>query len=191
MAEALVTFYNRLSTNQLRTTNMFEMEVTSGYEDVDNVLKYITMYGEGFTLPTRSTEYADVGFKGYTLPVPTVGRMEQDHTITVRADANGEIRRAFLAWQGHIWDPDIAGGSVFTGDRRMNSGGSIRIKLLDNDLITISEIYRMVGVKISSVGGLTVSNTDASISTFDVQFKSAWFEIEQGTVHTGAFPNQV
>lgn len=191
MAEALVTFYNRLSTNQLRTTNMFEMEVTSGYEDVDNALKYITMYGEGFTLPNRTMEFADVGFKGALLNVPTVMRWEQDHTITVRADTNGEIRRAFLAWQGHVSDPDISAGSVFTGDRRMNSGGAIRIKLLDNDMITISEIYKMIGVKIQSVGGLTTSNTDASISTFDVQFKSQWWEVEHGTVHAGAFPNQV
>lgn len=191
MAEALVTFYNKLSTNQLRTSNMFEMEVTSGYEDVDKILKFITMYGEGFTLPTRSTEFADVGFKGFTVPVPTVGRMEQDHTISVRADANGEIRRAFLAWQGHTWDPNISDGSVFTGDRRMNSGGTIRIKLLDNDMITVSEVYKIIGVKIQSVGGLQVSNNDANVTTFDVSFKSAWWEIEDGTVKNGAFQDQV
>lgn len=191
MAEPLITFYNRLSTNQLRATNMFEFEVTSGYEDVDNALKYITMYGEGLTLPTRSTQFVDVGFKGYTLPIPTVGQMEQQHTITIRADANGEIRRAFLAWQGHVWDPNISAGSVFTGDRRMNSGGTIRVKLLDNDMMTISEIYKIIGVKIESVGGLQVSNTDSSVSTFDTQFRSVWWEIEQGSVNAGAFANQV
>ena len=191
MAESLIKFANKLSTNQLRTQNMFEMTVTSGYDDVDAVLKDITMYGEGFTLPGRSMEFVDVGFKGALLNVPTVMRWDQEHTITVRLDANGEIRRAFLAWQGKISDPDISGGSVFTGDRRMNIGGCIRIQLLDNDMMTVSEVYKMVGVKIQSVGGPTMSNTDSGIATADITFKSEWWEIEQGTVHSGAFPTQV
>lgn len=48
MAKALNEFLNKLSTNQIRTTNMFEMYVTSGYSDVDKVLQNITMYGQGF-----------------------------------------------------------------------------------------------------------------------------------------------
>jgi hypothetical protein len=45
MARALNEFLNKLSTNQIRTTNMFELYITSGYSDVDAVLKDITMYG--------------------------------------------------------------------------------------------------------------------------------------------------
>lgn len=190
MAKALVQFLNQLSTNQVRTQNMFEMFVTSGYDDVDAVLENITMYGTGFTLPNRTLEHTEIAFKGYPVPVPTVTKMEQDHSLTVNADANGEIRRAFLAWQGHCSDPAISEGSVFTGDRRVNTNGIIRIQLLDNDMMTVSETYKMIGVRIASVGGLAVSNSDSSVSTFEVGFKSIYWEIEQGSIHAGAFTSQ-
>lgn len=116
--------------------------------------------------------------------------MENEHTITVNADTDGEIRRAFLAWQAKTWDPDITNGSVFTGDRRLNTGAVIRIQLLDNDMMEISEVYKMIGVKIMSVGSMSVSNTGAEVATFDVQFKSIYWEIEDGSIKNGAFNTQ-
>ncbi len=191
MAKALNEYLNRLSTNQVRTTNMFEMYITTGFSDIDTVLANITMYGQGFSVPQRTTNYAEVSFKGMAVPIPTNQAFEQDHSMTVNADANGEIRRAFLAWQGKTWDPDIEGGSVFAGDRRLNTGSIIRIHLLDNDMESVSEIYKLIGVRIASVGPLAVSNTDASVSTFDVQFKSVYHQIEKGSVKAGAFSEQV
>lgn len=111
--------------------------------------------------------------------------------MTVNADANGEIRRAFLAWQSKTWDPDIEGGSILKGDRRLNTGSIMRINLLDNDMETISESYKLVGVRIADVGPLTVSNTEASVSTFTVSFRSTYWQIEKGSVNAGAFLNQV
>lgn len=182
MAIAVNQFLDKLTTNQVRTTNMFEMEVSSGYSDVDAVLKDITMYGQGFQLPSRTQNYADVGFKGFMVPVPTNLVFEQDHTITVNADANGDFRRAFLAWAAKVADPDIEGGSVFAGDRRVNNSSIIRIRLLDNDMTSVAETYKMVGVKIASVGQMQVSNNDANISTFDVTFKSIYWSIESANV---------
>lgn len=80
---------------------------------------------------------------------------------------------------------------MFAGDRRLNTGSIIRIQLLDNDMESISEVYKLIGVRIESVGALTVSNTDASVSTFDVSFRSVYHQIEKGTVKTGAFSEQV
>lgn len=174
MAIPLNKFLNALSTNQIRTTNMFEMFITTGYSEIDAILANITMYGQNISVPSRTTNYADVSFKGMSVPVPTNQQFEQQHSMTVNADANGEIRRAFLAWQAKTWDPDIEGGSVFTGDRRLNTGSIIRINLLDNDMETIAETYKLIGVRIESVGALQVSNTDASISTFDVSFRSVY-----------------
>jgi hypothetical protein len=142
-------------------------------------------------LPTRQTNYADVSFKGYAFPIPTSQQMGTEHSMTVNADANGEIRRAFLAWQEKTWDPDIEGGSVLEGDRRLNTGSVIRIHLLDNDMKSISEVYKMVGVRIGEVGSLQVSNTDANVSQFNVNFRSAYWQIEKGTIKAGAFPQQV
>lgn len=191
MAESLQNFLGKLSTNQLRTTNLFELEISSGYPEIDEVIKPITMYGEGFTLPSRTQNYADVGFKGFNVPVPTNLTMEQNHSLTVRADSDGEIRRAFLAWQGKTSNPAISLGSVFEGDKRLNTAGVIRVKLLaSEDSSSVSEIYKMIGVKIENVGGLQVSNADASVSTFEVSFRSIYWEIEPGTVAKGALPSQ-
>lgn len=102
------------------------------------------------------------------VPVPTVMKMEQDHTITVRADTNGEIRRGFLAWAAKVADPDIEGGSVFAGDRRLNNSSVVRLQLLDNDMSSVAEVYKLIGVKVASVGPLQMSNSDASVATFEV-----------------------
>ncbi len=191
MARALSEYIQRLSQSQVRTTNMFEMSITTGFSDIDAALKDITMYGQGFEIPTRTTNYAEVSFKGYAIPIPTNEQMGNEHSMQVYADANGEIRRAFLAWQAKTWDPDIEGGSVFAGDRRLNTGSVIRIHLLDNDMESVSEVYKMVGVRIAEVGALTVSNTEASVSQFSVSFRSVYWQIEKDTVKTGAFNSQV
>ena len=181
MAIAINQFINQMSQNQFRTTNMFEMYVTSGYADIDKVLQPITMYGQGFEVPSRTTNFTDVSFKGFAVPLATNEAMQNEHEITVQADTAGEIRRAFLAWQAKTWNPDIEGGSVFEGDRRLNSESSIRIHLFGSDFKTVNEIYKMVGVKIASVGPMTMSNTEANVATFTVQFRSAYWFIEKAT----------
>ena len=178
MAIPLNQFLNQMSTNQLRTTNMFEMTITTGYSEIDAVFQGVTMYVEGFTAPNRTQEFADVGFKGFTVPVPTVMKMEQDHTLTVRADTAGEIRRGFLAWAAKVADPDIDGGSVFAGDRRLNSSSVVRLQLLDNNMSDVAEVYKLFDVKVSSVGPLAMSNQDASVATFEVGLKSIFWAIE-------------
>lgn len=188
MAKALVNFLNKISQNQIRTQNAFEMVVTSGYNDVDKVLEDITMYGQGFTIPGRTQNFTDVSFKGYAVPIPTNMQMENEHTVTINADFQGELRRAFLAWQAKVQDPAISDGSVFSGDRRVNNKSIIRIHLLDDQFTDVAEVYKMIGVKIMTVGPLTVSNTDANVATFDVTFKSLYWEIEESAA--GAFVGQ-
>lgn len=178
MAIPIKQFIEQLKTDAVRTQNMFEMTVDSDIPRVNEVLGGITMYGTGFTLPNRSQEFVDIGFKGFTLPVPTVMKMEQDHTITVNADADGNYRRAFLAWAGAVANPDIDGGSLFEGDRRFGDS-KIRIHLLGYSMQTPVETITMTGVRIQNVGGLQVSNTDSGVATFEVQFKSLYWYIEE------------
>ena len=199
-------FLTKLSESQIRTTNLFEIEIKlppalNGMPDFDNMFTYnhsqgniLTMFGESFTLPNRTIEFAEAGFKGFNVPVPTVMRMEQDHTMTVRADMQGNNRRAFLAWQAYCINPriiqsgknntDTTGSpeiGLFEGNRRYEQESQIRISLLGSDMRTATETCTLYGVKIQSVGGLTVSNTDASISTFDVGFKSVFWQVEDIT----------
>lgn len=180
-ATSLKEVIEKLKENQVRTQNMFEMTIDSDIPAVNEILGGITIYGTGFTLPNRTQEFAEVGFKGFTLPIPTVMKMEQDHTMTVNADVEGNYRRAFLAWAGAVANPDIDGKggqySLFEGDRRFGNS-TIRIHLLGYSMAKAIETIVMTGVRIQSVGGLTVSNTDSGVSTFDVQFKSLYWFIE-------------
>ena len=200
MAEvtSLNQFLTKLSNSQLRTSNLFEIEIQlperlKSIPEFSNMFQYngngniLTMFGESFTLPNRTIEFAEAGFKGFNVPVPTVMRMEQDHTMTVRADMQGNNRRAFLAWQAYCIDPKIISDGrsttepqtfgLFDGNRRYEEDSQIWITLLGSDMKTPTEVCKLYGVKISSVGGLTVSNTDASISTFEVGFKSVFWQI--------------
>lgn len=190
MAVNLQEFLGQVNKNGgIRTQNLFELYVSSGYPDVDEVLSKITMYGQNFEIPSRTIDYNVVGFKAYDVPIAGKFSMTQEHEITVNADMDGEIRRAFLAWQGKTVNPAISDGSLFEGDRNINLGSVIRIHLLGNNG-EISEIYKLLGVKMKNVGPLTVSNTEAGVSTFTCSFSSLYWEIESGTVSRGSFKDQ-
>lgn len=95
------------------------------------------LYGQSFSIPKRSNEYANVAFKGYEMPmVPTKMTMDQEHTMTVLDDVNGSNRRLFLAWLGKIINPAIDEGSVFEGNRAV-SQSIIRLELFDTDNKTV------------------------------------------------------
>lgn len=50
---------------------MFEMYITTGYSEIDAVLKDITLYGHGISIPSRTTNFSTVSFKGMEVPIPT------------------------------------------------------------------------------------------------------------------------
>lgn len=190
MAKSIQEFYGQIAKTGIRTSNMFEMYVSTGYPDVDAVLANITMYGQNFELPTRTIEYNVLGFKAFDVPIAGKFTMAQNHSMTVNADTAGEIRRAFLAWQGKTVNPAITDGSLFEGDRRPTLGSVVRIHLLGNDMSTVAEIYKLVGVKVAEVGAMTVSNTDAGVASFPVTLESLYWEIEAGSIQEGAFKDQ-
>ena len=190
MAINLQEFLGQVNKNGgIRSQNLFELYITTGYPEIDEILKSITMYGQGFEVPARNVETNTVSFKAYDVPIPGKFSMTQDHSITVNADMDGEIRRAFLAWQAKTVNPAISNGSLLEGDRNINLGSVIRIHLLGNNG-QISEIYKLLGVRIKEVGAHSVSNTDAGISTFTVSFSSIYWEIEDGSVANGSFKEQ-
>lgn len=192
--KSLNNFMEALNNNNVRTQNLFEMRVyvptaADGIvlpswitrDDLNNYLSgKFTFYGQGFQLPGRSFEYANVGFKGFTVPVPTVMKMTQEHTVTINADINGNMRRAFLAWQAITMNPTIASGEgYFEGNRHLKNSGKIQILLLDpiyGNPDNIVDVYTLYGITISDVGTMTFSNTGSDIATFDVTFKSQYWQ---------------
>ena len=183
MAHALQDFLNAANSNTIRVNNQFELEAASGYADIDNVLNTAVMFGQNFTLPNRTLEFASVHYKGaeFTNLVPTTMKWENEHTVTVVADINGEYRRAFLAWQGKVINPDISGGSKFEGDRSINDQSLIRIRLFDKDNETVIQNYKCFNVRITNVGNMTLTYDGGDKATFECGFKSTYWEIEEST----------
>lgn len=189
--QSLYNFMTTLNGNNVRSNNLFEMRVF-----IPDDLKYkagkqgnyltrflnpnFTFYGQGFEIPGRNITYQDVGFKGFTVPVPTVIKMDQEHTVKINCDIKGEMRRAFLLWQALTINPQInSDGGYFEGNRLLNGSSMIKIYLLDptyDKRDKITEVYTIFGVTVEKVGSISVSNTEANIATFDVTFKSQYWQ---------------
>lgn len=192
---SLYHFMQQLNSNNVRTQNLFEMRIwipsflnsNNKYPSGGELTRFFnpnfTFYGTGFELPARTLQYQDVGFKGFTVPVPTVLKMTQEHSVTINADINGDMRRAFLAWQALTMNPQIDDeGGYFEGNRQLEHSGKIRIHLLDptyahpSDKESIIEQYTLYGVTVQEVGTMTFSNTEAGLATFNVIFKSQYWQ---------------
>lgn len=94
------------------------------------------------------------------------------------ADINGTNRRCFLAWQNKVMNMDITGGSVFEGDRGVNEKASIRVRLFDKDNQTTAETIRFYNVVVTNVGEVSLQYDGGDVATFDVEFKSTYWELE-------------
>ena len=200
MAESLYNFMAQLNKNNVRTQNLFEMRVfiphdlrnASGYQGIkltDFFNPNLTYYGQNFSLPGRTINTAPVGFKGFTVPVPTTMAMDQQHTVTMNADINGDLRRAFLAWQSCTMNPQIdVNGGFFEGNRHLDNTSKIYIALIDpsyTDTHSVQDIYEIDGVFISNVGPMNFSNTESGIATFDVQFTSQYWQVVNNSNNDG------
>ena len=145
-------------------------------------LNYMQIYGQGFELPERTNETADVQYRAYPIPVPTTLKMGQDHNITLNCDVHQKLRRGFLNWQARAIDPRISlQQTSFAADRRPTAGvgaSGLRLFLLAPDMMTSEMVVRIYGVRVTSVGTLGLSNTDGGVATFQVGFKSVYWEID-------------
>ena len=190
MARSLDDFLQAATSDTIRNTNTFEIEASSGYDDIDSVIQKITLFGQNITIPERGIEYSPVSFKGYEIPnlVPTRLTMGNEITMQVIADINGEHRRLFLRWMNYVMNADISGGSVFEGNRGVNEKSTIRIRLFDKYNKDVVETYRFYNVQISNVGSISLDYNGGDAAKFDVQFKSTYWNIENP--QEGAFKDQ-
>lgn len=187
MAHTLEEFLQAATSDTIRCTNTFEIEATSGYDDVDAVLEKTMLFGQSISIPSRGINYASVSFKGYEVPnlVPTSLTMETEHTMQVIADINGEHRRAFMRWMNHVMNAAITSGSLFEGDRGVNEKSIVRIRLFDKFNKDFVETYKFYNVVVTEVGGISLQYEGGDKATFDVKFKSSFWEYED--LRAGAF----
>ena len=175
MARSVSEFLAAATSDTIRCTNQFQINITTGYPDLDAEMENVLLFGQSFSVPSRTVNYADVAFKGYTMPlVPTNLEMEKEHTMTVLDDVNGTNRRLFLAWQGKVMNPDIEGGSLFEGQRGV-SQSIIRLELFDADNETVIQTYKFTGVQVKSVGNTSLTYEGGDKSTFEVGFSSLYW----------------
>ena len=178
MAKSLQEFLNAVQNKGVRKTNQWQLEISSGHADVDRVLEDVTVWATTMEVPSRTQEYLELPYQGYPLQVPAQFVMEQEHTFTLRTDASGDIRKAFLKWMAYVTDPAIGEGSTLGGDKRIPAGSFVRMKMLGEDMETVVETYKLVGVGVQNVGPLAMTNEGVEIATFDVVLKSQYFVLE-------------
>lgn len=188
MAHSLQEFLTAATSDTVRSTNQFQISITTGYPDLDAEVENVLLFGQSFQVPSRATEYANVSFKGYEMPlVPTRMTMTQEHSMTVLDDVNGTNRRFFLAWEGKTINPAISDGSVFEGNRGV-SESVIRLELFDKDNKTVIQTYKFYGVNVKEVGTLDLSYEGGDKATFTVSFNSIYWELENNV--KGSFTEQ-
>ena len=180
MATPIEQFLNAAHSNTIRANNQWEAVFTSGYDEIDKVLQTAVLFGKNFEIPNRTIEYATVSYKGFEMAniVPTKMSMGNEHTVSIIADVDGSYRRAFLAWQAKVMNPAISDGSRFEGDRGINEKSIVRINLLGKDNDTVVETYKFYNVRVTNVGPMTLTYEGGDTATFDVTFKSTYWEIE-------------
>ena len=171
-------FLNTVLTNDPRTTNMWSVELHSGIDVVDKQFEDLTLYAQGFTLPSRAMKYSNIYFKGVPIPVPITPDFEQEVSFKMWADVGGKAHAALRTWQDIIIDMDFQGGSYVGGSRQLNAASTIRLQLLDKDMQTVTETVTLIGATINKVGSITFQQQGGDICQFDVSFKYAWPSFE-------------
>ena len=178
MSKSLQQFMTAMQTKGVRTQNLFQLEIITGYSDVDKVLEDFTIWAETAEVPGRQQEFADIPYQGYPFQIPTKMTMTQEHSFTVRSDAHGDIRKAFLKWMSYVSDPAISQGSILGGDKRIPVNASIRMFMMDSTMEKVLETYKLNGCGVMDVGTIAMTNADVAIATFDVNIKSQFWELQ-------------
>ena len=180
MGRSLSEFLNQATQDTIRCTNQFEVKWTSGIQEIDQLMEDTMIFGQSFQIPKRAVEYAEVSFKGFSIPnlVPTRITMDQEVTLNILEDINGTNRRVFETAMNHVMNFDIEGGSVFEGDRGVNPNSILRLELFDKDNKTVIQTYKFWNAHVKDVGNVSLTYSGGEAASFDVTFTTTYFTIE-------------
>jgi len=168
-------FYQELQDKGVRLTHQYQLSFEGIPTGGD--LSKITMWAEGATLPGRTQETAEVPFLAYPFSIPTKLGMTNSISLTIRSDADMNIRDILLDWQNYHSNASIATGGSGEGDKKApDEGVKVILDLYDDTLSTIVQSYSLIGVIPGNVGDATLSQADASVVTFDLTLKYQYWE---------------
>ena len=80
----------------------------------------------------------------------------------------------------------------FAADRRPTAGiggQTLTLTLLASDYETPVEMIHFIGVHVSEVGTMTLSNTDGGVASFSVNFKSVYWHFDDSPSLSTPEPN--
>ncbi len=184
LSEAL----GQYNVDQVMTTNMWYIQIFNLPAEEEKVIKKAQIYGKGFTVPSRTNSFENVMYRGYEIPTPINLQMNHQHSMDIICDVGGWLRNAFLRWQARALDPRIfEQRTSFAADRRPLAGpgkATIRMNLLAPDMVTTITKVDLYGVRVESVGDITMTNDAGAVATFQVQFQSVFWEIQDGNAYT-------
>jgi len=168
-------FYEELASTGVKLNHMFQITIISNIESVDKVLKDATMWAQSAEVPGRQQEFGPISYLGYDFQIPTKMTSTQDLTVTFNCDDLLKFRDALLFWKATVSDPDIDGGSVSGGNKKMSSA-TIQLDLYNSTGDEITNTFELKGVFPMDIGVIALSNADAAIATFDAGFKYQYFK---------------
>lgn len=174
MGIPITSFLNKVLTEAPRTQNMWEVEMNTGIDIVDKFFSDFTLYARNFELPQISLKYDNLHFRSIPIPVPTSVDLTQKMNVNMYADVTGGVQQSLRAWMTQIIDIDFQAGSYLGGTRSINPSSTMRLKLLDKDMTTVTETCTLIGVTIESIGGLKFSQSDSNICEFTMGIRFCW-----------------
>lgn len=184
------TFRMKISLPSLPGMDNFSARLTRSHQDIMKILDHeLFCYGQGFTLPARTIEYADAFFQGYPVPVPTVMKFGTTHEMTFNDDATGTLRNIMYLWQNMTINGNVSDGN-FEGNRYGYDLATLTVYLTNNEYDTKTNIstsaltprplaYKLHGVTVANIGETTLSNTESGIATLPVTLRSQYFELTE------------
>jgi hypothetical protein len=168
-------YYSELSTIGAKLDHMFQVTITTNIPSVDAKLENLTLWAQSSEVPGRQQEFAPLSYGGYDFQYPTKMTSTQDISMTFNCDDLMKIRDALLFWKGTVADPDIDGGSVGGGNKKM-SQAKIILDLYNDLGDTVTNRFELLGVYVADVGTIALASAGGAVATFDAAFKFQYFK---------------
>jgi hypothetical protein len=171
----LIDFCNKLRDVGVKLTHHYQLSF-SGLPDggVEKALEDITMYAKSATIPGITQNDADVTYAGIPFSIPTNFEMTQEMSFEVIADRENIIHDNLVFWFTEFANPDINGGSMGGGNKRVPTAECF-LDLFDDTYQNVTDTFRLAGVMPTKVGNVTVSNVDPNVATFPVTIQFQYF----------------
>ena len=193
--KSLQDFYGELSEVGLRLQHQFQIQFAPGPEiqfsnsDFVKVLENVSYYAESSSIPGRTQNTVQVPYLGFNFKLPTNVQFEESINVNLRCDTGksgiGSImRNALIDWANYHSKIDR---TIGIADGLSNGGGSKRIPtssvymhLLNQELNTIIETYKLVGVIPGNIGAMSLANGSSDVSTFELSLIYQYFTVNLG-----------